>query len=93
VEAPDREAGTDGGRTGKRCRFCTGSVPSGVERAPRWVRKPLSMEADLGISRWAIVALVAAMIVVGTMGLVFRGTGGPDRTTDRTPASAPAQSR
>jgi hypothetical protein len=51
------------------------------------------MEADLGISRWAIVALVAAMIVVGTMGLVFRGTGGPDRTTDRTPASAPAQSR
>jgi hypothetical protein len=52
-----------------------------------------SMEAELGISKWAIVALVAAMIVVGTMGLVFRTTGGSDRTTERPPASAPAQSR
>jgi hypothetical protein len=51
------------------------------------------MEADLGISTWAIVALVAAMIVVGTMGFVFRDTGTQDRTTDRTPAGAPAQSR
>jgi hypothetical protein len=51
------------------------------------------MEADLGISKWAIVALVAAMILGGTMGLVFRDTGGQDRPTDRTPAGAPAQSR
>ena len=34
------------------------------------------MDAELGISKWAIAALVAAMIVVGTMGLVLRG-GGP----------------
>jgi hypothetical protein len=51
------------------------------------------MEAELGISKWAVVALVAAMIVVGTMGLVLRGSGGQDRATDRAPASAPAQSR
>jgi hypothetical protein len=51
------------------------------------------MEADLGISKWAIAALVAAMIVVGTMGLVFRTTGGHDRGGDQAPASAPAQSR
>jgi hypothetical protein len=70
-----------------------GFGPDGVERAPRWVPEPLSMEAELGISKWAIAALVAAMIVVGTMGFVFRGTGGQDRTADRTPASAPAQSR
>ena len=52
-----------------------------------------SMEAELGISKWAIVALVAAMIVVGTMGLVLRTTGGQDRATQRTPASAPPQTR
>jgi hypothetical protein len=46
------------------------------------------MEAELGISKWAIVALVVAMVVVGTMGLVLRGGAhdpAPDRTT---PASA-----
>ena len=52
--------------------------------------KALSMDAELGISKWAIAALVAAMIVVGTMGLVFRHRGpGSDRPTERTPASAP----
>ena len=49
-----------------------------------WVPKTTSMEADLGISRWAIVALVAAMIVVGAMGFVLRG--GP--TQDPAPAHA-----
>jgi hypothetical protein len=52
------------------------------------------MEADLGISKWAIVALVAAMILVGTMGLVFRGADTQQRTSDRTPAAgASAQPR
>ena len=47
------------------------------------------MEADLGISKWAIVALVAAMIVVGAMGLVLRGGASQNPTPDRTlPASA-----
>jgi hypothetical protein len=46
------------------------------------------MEAELGISKWAIVALVVAMVVVGTMGLVLRGAP-PDPVPDRTtPASA-----
>jgi hypothetical protein len=46
------------------------------------------MEAELGISKWAIVALVVAMVVVGTMGLALGGAPPhpvPDRTT---PASA-----
>jgi hypothetical protein len=86
--APDRQAGTDTGRTGKRCRFCTSSVPSAVDRAPRWVPKPLSMEAELGIGKWAIVALVAAMILVGTMGLVLRSGATQDRTSDRTPPAS-----
>jgi hypothetical protein len=50
------------------------------------------MEADLGISKWAIAALVAAMIVVGAMGLVLAGAA-QDRTADHPPpANAPAQS-
>jgi hypothetical protein len=53
------------------------------------------MEADLGISRWAVVALVAAMIAVGAMGLVLRGSVSQESTGDqKPPASAPpAQSR
>ena len=53
------------------------------------------MDAELGISKWAIAALVAAMIVVGTMGLVLRGsTAQAPAAADRTPpASSPAQSR
>jgi hypothetical protein len=50
------------------------------------------MDADLGISKWAIAALVAAMIVVGAMGLVLRSgaaQGGGDHTP---PANAPSQS-
>jgi hypothetical protein len=52
------------------------------------------MDADyLGISKWAIAALVAAMIVVGAMGLVLRSGAAQDRTADRTPpANRPAQS-
>ena len=50
------------------------------------------MEAELGIGKWAIVALVAAMILVGTMGLVLRNDATQDRTSDRTPPSS-AQSR
>jgi hypothetical protein len=51
------------------------------------------MDAELGISKWAIAALVAAMIVVGAMGLVLRASGGQGSTADRTPpANAPAQS-
>jgi hypothetical protein len=51
------------------------------------------MDADLGISKWAIAALVAAMIVVGAMGLVLRGGAGQGSTADQTPpANAPAQS-
>jgi hypothetical protein len=66
----------------RRCRAC------GV---PIWVPIAASMEADLGISKWAIVALVAAMIAVGTIGLVVRSGATRDRTP---PASAPAaQSR
>ena len=61
--------------------------------APSWVIKPLSMDAELGISKWAIAALVAAMIVVGTMGLVLRGSAGRGSTADQPPAAnAPAQS-
>ena len=44
------------------------------------------MDAELGISKWAIAALVAAMIVVGTMGLVLRG--GATRRLDGRPAAA-----
>jgi hypothetical protein len=51
------------------------------------------MDAELGISKWAIAALVAAMIVVGTMGLVLRGSAGQGSTADQAPpANAPAQS-
>jgi hypothetical protein len=51
------------------------------------------MDAELGISKWAIAALVAAMIVVGAMGLVLRGSAGQGSTADQTPpANAPAQS-
>ena len=50
------------------------------------------MDAGLGISKWAIAALVAAMIVVGTMGLVLRG-GAAQGSADHTPpANAPSQS-
>ena len=51
------------------------------------------MDADyLGISKWAIAALVAAMIVVGAMGVVLGGAG-PSRSADRAPqGDAPAQS-
>ena len=55
---------------------------------PRWVPRTTSMEADLGISKWAIVALVAAMIVVGTMGLVLRGGASRNPTPDRTPPAS-----
>lgn len=54
-----------------------------------WVPKTASMEADLGISRWAIVALVAAMVVVGTIGLVLRGGATRDQTPDSAPAGNP----
>lgn len=51
------------------------------------------MDAGLGISKWAIAALVAAMIVVGTIGLVLRGGAAQDPAGDRTPpADAAAQS-
>jgi hypothetical protein len=61
--------------------------------APRWAIKPLSMDADLGISKWAIAALVAAMIVVWAMGLVLRASAGQGSTGDQAPgATAPAQS-
>jgi hypothetical protein len=53
----------------------------------------LSMDAELGISKWAIAALVAAMIVVGAMGLVLRGGAAQDPAANRAPAAdAPAQS-
>jgi hypothetical protein len=53
------------------------------------------MEADLGISKWAIVALVAAMIAVGVMGLVLRGSAPQSPTPDQPPpsGSSAAQSR
>jgi hypothetical protein len=52
------------------------------------------MDAELGISKWAIAALVAAMIVVGAMGLVLRASAGQDSTADKAPsANAPGQSR
>ena len=64
-----------------------------VDRARGWVPNALSMEADLGISKWAIVALVVAMIVVGTMGVVLAGSAAQDPVPDHTPAAnAPAQS-
>jgi len=53
----------------------------------------LSMDAELGISKWAIAALVAAMIVVGAMGLVLRGGAAQDPAANHAPtADAPAQS-
>jgi hypothetical protein len=62
---------------------------------PTWVPRTPSMEADLGISRWAVVALVAAMIAVGAMGLVLRGSVSQESPADhKPPASGPAaQSR
>jgi hypothetical protein len=55
--------------------------------------QPLSMDAELGISKWAIAALVAAMIVVGAMSLVLRGGAAQDTAADHAqPADAPAQS-
>ena len=49
------------------------------------------MEADLGISRWAIAALVAAMIAVGAMGLVLRSGATQNQAPAHTsPASASA---
>jgi hypothetical protein len=51
------------------------------------------MDADLGISKWAITALVAAMIVVGAMGLVLSAGAGQGSAGDQAPsANAPAQS-
>jgi hypothetical protein len=51
------------------------------------------MDAELGISKWAIAALVAAMIVVGAMGVVLRGSAGQGATPAKAPsANAPAQS-
>jgi len=51
------------------------------------------MDAELGISKWAIAALVAAMIVVGAMGLVLRGGAAQDPAANHAPtADAPAQS-
>jgi hypothetical protein len=51
------------------------------------------MDAELGISRWAIAALVAAMIVVGAMGVVLRASAGQGSAGNQAPAaSAPAQS-
>ena len=47
-----------------------------------------SMEAELGISKWAIVALVAAMIAVGTMGLVLRGSAAQGSSSDHTPPAS-----
>ena len=50
------------------------------------------MDAELGISKWAIAALVAAMIVVGAMGLVLRGGAAQDPAGNHAaPADAPAQ--
>jgi hypothetical protein len=58
-----------------------------------WVPKIASMEADLGISRWAIAALVAAMILVGAVGLVLRGGATQDQAPVHTsPVNASAQS-
>jgi hypothetical protein len=50
------------------------------------------MEADLGISRWAVVALVAAMIAVGALGLGLRAGAAQDSTDHKAPAST-TQSR
>ena len=55
---------------------------------PTWVPMTASMEADLGISKWAIVALVAAMIAVGTMGLVLRGSAAQGSSSDHTPPAS-----
>jgi hypothetical protein len=48
------------------------------------------MDADLGISRWAVVALVAAMIAVGAMGIVLRGSLSQDSTPGHTPPASTA---
>ena len=51
------------------------------------------MDADLGISKWAIVALVVAMIAVGTMGLVLSGGGAAQEPgANQAPANGSAQS-
>jgi hypothetical protein len=57
------------------------------------VLEALSMDAGVGISKWAIAALVAAMILVGTMGVVLRAGAGQGSTADQAPpANAPARS-
>ena len=43
------------------------------------------MDADLGMSKWAIAALVAAMIAVGAMGLALRGGATQSSQADQTP--------
>jgi hypothetical protein len=48
------------------------------------------MDAELGISKWAIAALVAAMIVVGAMGLVLRSSAAPAPAADHAPPASPA---
>jgi hypothetical protein len=45
------------------------------------------MEADLGISKWAILALVAAMIAVGAMGLVLRAGATQSPPPEHAPAA------
>jgi hypothetical protein len=50
------------------------------------------MDADLGISKWAIAALVAAMVVVGAMGLVLSAGAGQGSADQAPSANAPAQS-
>ena len=70
-----------------------GFLSAGGYVATRWVIKPLSMDAELGISKWAIAALVAAMILVGTMNVVLRAGAGQGLTADQAPpANAPARS-
>ena len=51
------------------------------------------MDADLGISKWAIAALVAAMIVVGAMGLVLSGGATPGSAPDHSPPAGAPQAQ
>jgi hypothetical protein len=45
------------------------------------------MDADVGISKKAVAALVAATLMVGGVGTLLGHSGAPDRTADRAPAA------
>ncbi len=57
------------------------------------VHRGASMDADVGISKKAVAALVAATIAVGALGTLLGHAGAPAPTADQAPATPGQQSR